>query len=188
MPLFLTLQSVQTLLDPKVIDGIKMELFGETTIRRKIILEGGLVSVDDGYGSGAAVGANNVPFTVFETKSHYDYAHNSCTYFSPDFAISNKCSACKCQDCKAKHDRVINAINTLTASIKEIASKQGVIPSKRISYPYTPLEIKATKRRRKDTFKASPSIEKAKLQCLCLCLEPLFSVQAPQKSIMSRRR
>ncbi|PHU22852.1 hypothetical protein BC332_07959 [Capsicum chinense] len=67
------------------------------------------------------------------------------------------------KDCKAKHDGVINAINALTTSIKKMASKRGVIPSKRISYPYTLLEIKATKSRRKDTSKASLSIEKSKL-------------------------
>ncbi|PHU04422.1 hypothetical protein BC332_25244 [Capsicum chinense] len=42
-------------------------------------------------------------------------------------------------------------------------SKRGVIPSKRILYPYTPLEIKAAKRKRKDTFKASSSIDKSKI-------------------------
>ena len=55
---------------------------------------------------------------------------------------------------------MINAINALTASVKEMTSKRGVIPSKRISYPDTPLEIKAAKRRRKDTSKASSIIKK----------------------------
>ncbi|PHT40620.1 hypothetical protein CQW23_19474 [Capsicum baccatum] len=66
MSFFLTLRSVQILSDPKVIDRIKMELFGETTIIRKIILEGGLIVVDGlsgdravGGGSCAAVGAND---------------------------------------------------------------------------------------------------------------------------------
>ncbi|PHT37717.1 hypothetical protein CQW23_21290 [Capsicum baccatum] len=173
---------------PKVVDGIKIKLFGATTIRRKIILDGGLVAVDDGSGSGAVVGANDAPLTIFETKSHYDYDHNGCTDFSPNLAISSECFACKCQICKVKHDGVINSINALTASVKEMTSKRGVISSKRILYPYTPLEIKAGKRRRKDTSKASSSIKKAKLQCLCLCLAPLYSVQGPQESSMSRRR
>ncbi|PHT89193.1 hypothetical protein T459_04306 [Capsicum annuum] len=81
MPFFLTLRFMQTLLDPKVVDGIKIELFGAITIRRKIILEGGLVSVDNGSGSGAAVGANDAPLIVFETKNHYDYNHTGCTDF-----------------------------------------------------------------------------------------------------------
>ncbi|PHT97937.1 hypothetical protein BC332_33143 [Capsicum chinense] len=72
-----------------------MELFGATTITRKIILEGGHVAVDDdsriGSGSGATVGANDAPLTVFETTSHFDYDNNGCTGCS-------KCSACKCQD------------------------------------------------------------------------------------------
>ncbi|KAF3671069.1 putative glycerol-3-phosphate 2-O-acyltransferase 6-like [Capsicum annuum] len=148
MLFFLTLWSVQTLSDPKVVDGIKMELFGATTITRKIILDGG---------------ANDAPLTVFETTSHYDYDHYGCTDFSPDFAASSECSSCKCQDCKTKHDRVIDAINALTASIKEMTSKRGVIPSKRISYPDTPLEIKEDKTRRKDTSKASSIIKKIKI-------------------------
>ncbi|PHT42512.1 hypothetical protein CQW23_16537 [Capsicum baccatum] len=83
--------------------------------------------------------------------------------FSSDFAISSECSSCKCQDCKAKHDGVINA---LTTSVKEMTSKRSVIPSKRISYPDTPLKIKAAKRRRKDTSKALSIIKKARLQRL----------------------
>ncbi|KAF3652943.1 putative protein EIN4-like [Capsicum annuum] len=115
-----------------------------TTITRKIILEGGLIAVDDGSGSGSgvAVGANNAPLTVFETTTHYDYDHIGCIDFSQDFATSSECSACKCQDCKPKHYEVINDINALTASIKEMTSNRGVILSKRISYPHTPLEIK----------------------------------------------
>ncbi|KAF3650980.1 hypothetical protein FXO37_18227 [Capsicum annuum] len=157
--IFLTLRSVQTLSDPKVIDGIKMELFGATTITRKIILKGG---------------ANDAPLTVFETTSHYDYEHNSCIDFSPDFAASIECSSCKYQDCKSKHDGVINAINALTASVKEMTSKRGSIKENFISD--TPLKIKAAKRRRKDTSKASSIIKKAILQRLCLCLAPMFSV------------
>ncbi|KAF3638416.1 hypothetical protein FXO38_23235 [Capsicum annuum] len=144
MPFF-TLRSVQTLSESKVVNGIKIELFEATAITRKIILEGR---------------ANDAPLTVFETTSHYDYDHNSCTNFSLDFATSSECSSCKCQDCKAKHNGVINAINALTASVKKMTFKRGVIPSKRISYPNTPLEIKATKRRRKDTSKASSIIKK----------------------------
>ncbi|PHU03646.1 hypothetical protein BC332_28897 [Capsicum chinense] len=106
-------------------------------------------------------------------------------YFSPDFAASSKCSSCKCQDCKKKHNEVINAINALTASVKEITSKRDVIPSKKISYPDTPIEIKATKRGRKDTSKASSIIKKARFQFLCLYLASMFNVQGPQKSSMS---
>ncbi|PHT54838.1 hypothetical protein CQW23_03324 [Capsicum baccatum] len=127
MSFLLTLRSVQTLSDPKVVDGIKVELFRAKVITRKIILEGG---------------ANDAPLIIFETTCHYDYDHNGCTDFFPDFAVSSECSSCKCQDCKAKHDGVINAINALTASVKKMTSKRGVIPSKRISYPDISLEIK----------------------------------------------
>ncbi|PHT40480.1 hypothetical protein CQW23_19334 [Capsicum baccatum] len=114
MPFFLTLQSVQTLSDPKVIDRIKKKLFGAIVITRKIILEGGLV-VDDGSGSGSgsgvAVGANDASLTVFERTNHYDYNHTGYT----DFAPSSECSVCKCQDCKAKHDRVCTDWSTIEA-------------------------------------------------------------------------
>ncbi|PHU17913.1 hypothetical protein BC332_13608 [Capsicum chinense] len=105
-------------------------------------LEGGLVIVGDGSGSGSGsgvvIGTNDAPLTVFETTNYYDYDHTSYT----DFSTFSECSACKCQDYNAKHNGVINAFNALTASVKEMASKKGVIPSKRISYPCTPLKIK----------------------------------------------
>ncbi|PHU05059.1 hypothetical protein BC332_25881 [Capsicum chinense] len=44
-----------------------------------------------------------------------------------------------------------------------MTSKRGVIPSKKISYLDTPLEIKVAKRRRKDTSKASSIIKKSKI-------------------------
>ncbi|KAF3634623.1 hypothetical protein FXO37_26391 [Capsicum annuum] len=141
-----------------------MELFGATTITRKIILEGGLVVVDglscDGAvqgGSGAAFGANDAHLTVFKAN-HYEYDHTS--YI--DFASPSECSACKCQDCREKHDIVINVINAFTASIKELTSKMGLIPSKRILFPSAPLEIR-DKRRRKVIFKALSSIQKSKI-------------------------
>ncbi|KAF3674371.1 putative protein EIN4-like [Capsicum annuum] len=139
----------------EVIDRIRKKLSEATTITRKIILEGAVVVVDDGSGSGTYL-------TVFERINHYDYDHTGYT----DFATYSECSACKCQDCKTKYDGVINAINALTASVKKMTSKRGVIPSKRISYPYTPLEIKVAKRRRKGIFKASSSIKKSKVVTL----------------------
>ncbi|PHT75728.1 hypothetical protein T459_19250 [Capsicum annuum] len=106
---------------------------------------GGLVVVDGlsgdgavGGGSGAAIGANDAPLTVFKAN-HYEYDHTGYT----NFASPSECSACKCQDCRAKHDIVINAINALTASVKELTSKRSLIPSKRILFPSTPLEIRA---------------------------------------------
>ncbi|KAF3636623.1 hypothetical protein FXO37_25363 [Capsicum annuum] len=103
-----------------------MESFGATTIIGKIILEGGHVVIVDGSGSGvvvggssAVVGANDAPLTVFKTN-HYEYDHIGYTYFAP----SSECSACKCQDCKVKHDVLINTINALTSYVKELTSKR----------------------------------------------------------------
>ncbi|PHU02893.1 hypothetical protein BC332_28144 [Capsicum chinense] len=187
MSFFLTLRFVQILSDTKVIDRIKMELFGATTIAKKIVLEGGLIVVDGlssdgtvGTGSGVAVGSNNAPLTVFKTN-YYEYDYTG--YI--DFASPSECSACKCQDCRAKHDIVINAINALTASIKELTSKRGIIPSKKILFPSTPLEIKA-KRRRKVIFKALSSIQKSKIRtslpvcCTKQCTIPKREARAEQ--------
>ncbi|PHU30978.1 UMP-CMP kinase 3, partial [Capsicum chinense] len=103
-----------------------------------------------GGGSDAAVGANNVPLTEFKAN-YYEYDHTGYT----TFISSSECSACKCQDCRAKHDVVINAIKALTASVKELTSKRGLIPS-------APLEIKA-KRRRRVISRALSSIQKSKI-------------------------
>ncbi|PHU17861.1 hypothetical protein BC332_13556 [Capsicum chinense] len=146
-----------------VINRIKKKLFGATTITRKIILEGGLVVVDgvscDGVigggsgsgsscGSGAAIGANDTPLIIFERTNHYYYDYYYIGY--TNFSLPSEYFACKYQECKTKRDGVINVINELIASVKELISKRGVILSKSILYPYTPLDIKVAKRRRKE--------------------------------------
>ncbi|PHU03456.1 hypothetical protein BC332_28707 [Capsicum chinense] len=67
-------------------------------------------------------------------------------------------------------------------------SKRGVIPSKRISYPYTPLEIKAAKRRRKDTSKAPISIKKSKIATPLSLYYIDVQSTGLQESSISRRR
>ncbi|KAF3670333.1 hypothetical protein FXO38_07148 [Capsicum annuum] len=141
-----------------------MELSEATTITRKIILVGRLVVIDGlsgdgdvGGGSGAAIGPNDAPLISFKTN-HYEYDHTDYT----GFASPSECSRCKYQDCNVKHDVVINAINILTTSVKELASKKGVIPSKKILYPSTLLEIKA-KRRRKVISKILSRIQKSNI-------------------------
>ncbi|PHU17252.1 hypothetical protein BC332_12947 [Capsicum chinense] len=180
MPFFLTLQYVQTFSDPQVINRIKMELFGAITITRKTVLKSGLIFVDglssDGAvsgGSGVAAGANDAPLVVFKTN-HYEYDHTGYTYF----ASPCECSACKCQDCRVKYNVVINAINALTAFVKELTSKRGVISSKRVLFPSTLLEIEA-KKRRKVISKVLSSTQKSKLAT------PLF-VCCTEQCIMSK--
>ncbi|KAF3667127.1 hypothetical protein FXO37_10158 [Capsicum annuum] len=164
-----------------VINRIKIELFRATAIIRKIILEGGLIVVDSlsgdgvvGGGSGVAVGDNDAPLTVFKAN-HYEYDHTGYT----DFASPREYSACKCQDCRAKHDIVINAINALTASVKELTSMRGLIPSKRILFSSASLDIRV-KRRRRVFSKALSSIQKSKIAT------PL-SVCCTEKRTMSKR-
>ncbi|PHU29290.1 hypothetical protein BC332_01383 [Capsicum chinense] len=149
MLFFLTLRSVQTLSGPKDINKIKMELFGATVITRKIILEDGLI--------GAAVGANDTSLTIFKAK-HYKYDHTG----NKNFACPYECSASKCQDCRVKHDVVINAINALTTSVKELTSKRDRILSKRILFTSALLEIRS-KRRRRVISRALSGIQKSKI-------------------------
>ncbi|PHU28372.1 hypothetical protein BC332_00465 [Capsicum chinense] len=95
---------------------------------------------------------------MYFKANHYEYDHTG----YKNFASPSECSACKCQDCRAKHDVVINVINTLTASVKELASKRGLIPSKRILFPSSPLDIRA-KRRRRVISRALSGIQKSKI-------------------------
>ncbi|PHU26660.1 hypothetical protein BC332_04992 [Capsicum chinense] len=134
---------------------------------------GGLVVVDGavGGGSGAAVGANDAPLTIFKAN-HYEYDHIGYT----DFASPSEYSACKCQDCRAKHDVVINDINALTASLKELTSKRGLILLKRILFPSAPLEIRA-KRRKRVISRELSGIQKSEIA------NPLFACYTEQRTM-----
>ncbi|KAF3645805.1 Glucuronokinase G [Capsicum annuum] len=129
-------------------------------------------------GDGVVCGISGVdkfidaPLAVFETRNNHHYDHTGFPNFGGrytplnwhtmifshgngsqslrDFPPPSLSYAYKCQECKEKHDRVINPINALTVAVKELTSKTGVISSKRISDPFTPLDIK---RRKKGIFK-----------------------------------
>ncbi|PHU01158.1 hypothetical protein BC332_30945 [Capsicum chinense] len=124
-----------TSLAPKTVNlyGFPWAFMGELVV----------VDGDVGGGSGATVGPNDAPLIVFKAN-HYEYDHTG--YI--DFASPSECSSRKCQDCRAKHDVVIDAINALTDYVKELTSKRVLIPSKRILFPSAPLEIRAKRRRR----------------------------------------
>ncbi|KAF3624372.1 hypothetical protein FXO37_31381 [Capsicum annuum] len=81
-----------------------------------------------------------------------------------------------------KHSQLGDQGDIYVDSVKEITSKRGVIPSNRSSYPYTPLEIKVAKRRRKDISKASPSIEK-KLIILAFQVDVITKATAEEHNI-----
>ncbi|PHT97932.1 hypothetical protein BC332_33138 [Capsicum chinense] len=150
---------------------------------KKINLEGGLVVVDGavGGGSGVAVGANDAPLTAFKVN-HYEYDHTGYT----DFALPNECSACKCQDCRAKHDVVINAINTLTASVKELTYKRSLIPSKRILFSFAPLEIRA-KRRKRVIFRALLGIQKSEIATpLSMCCTEQHTMSKGEQHVLKK--
>ncbi|PHU21683.1 hypothetical protein BC332_06790 [Capsicum chinense] len=99
------------------------------------------------------------PRTPKKDKGKSSDRNDLVSIVGPSFKNKNLIEALKGQ----KHDGVINAINALIAFVKKMTSTRSVIPSKKISYPYTPLEIKVAKKRRKDISKASSSIEKSKI-------------------------
>ncbi|KAF3653494.1 hypothetical protein FXO38_15617 [Capsicum annuum] len=73
----------------------------------------------------------------------------------------------------AKTDKNANFLDLFNPPKEsEMTFKRSVIPSKRISYPDTPLEIKAVKRRRKDTSKASSIIKKQDFNASVFFLHP----------------
>ncbi|PHU11764.1 hypothetical protein BC332_18694 [Capsicum chinense] len=117
-----------------------MELFGTTTIIRKIILEGGLVVVDDGNrsGSGAIVGDNDPSLTIFETISHYDYDHTGCTDFSPDFATSSECSVCKLEATAEEHNIIVDNLSTTSKKEEKV---EPVSSGEQKNYPFEGFNI-----------------------------------------------
>ncbi|KAH0659568.1 hypothetical protein KY289_028316 [Solanum tuberosum] len=171
MPFFLTLGIIDTKSDPTV-DLIKKELAGATTIRREAPIVSGDaddvaldVDVDVNIGvdigdAGAKSGGEHVDdvggiyggFTPFSGHT---------TSFAPS---SSLCSACKCEECKNKEAQLIStgedvkkSLDALTSAVKELISKRGVIPSRKISEPFTPLKIK---RRRKSISKILSNMKK----------------------------
>ncbi|KAF3671395.1 putative protein EIN4-like [Capsicum annuum] len=115
-----------------------MKLFGATITTRKIILEGGLVAIDNGSrsGNGAFVGANDAPLTIFETISHYDYDHTRCTNFSSDFSTSSECSALEA----TAEEHNITVDNPSTAS-KEEETMEPVSSGERKNYLFEGFNI-----------------------------------------------
>ncbi|KAF3636355.1 hypothetical protein FXO38_24234 [Capsicum annuum] len=99
------------------------------------------------------------PCTPKKDKGKSSDHNDLVSIVGPSFKNKNLIEALKGQ----KYDGVINAINALTVFIKKMTSTRSVIPSKKISYPYTPLEIKVAKKRRKDISKESSRIKKSKI-------------------------
>ncbi|KAH0688968.1 hypothetical protein KY289_016326 [Solanum tuberosum] len=140
MSFFLTLRIIDTKSDSTV-DLIKKELDGATTIKREATIVSGdandvAIDVDVNVGVGIGdVGAKSGGEHVDDIGGIY----RGFTPFSghtTSFAPSSSCSACKC---------------------KELISKRGVIPLRKISDPFTPLKIK---RRRKSISKILSNMKK----------------------------
>ncbi|KAH0761255.1 hypothetical protein KY290_017328 [Solanum tuberosum] len=140
MSFFLTLGIIDTKSYPTV-NLIKKELAGATTIKRKAPI----VSSD----------ADDVAIDVgFDVDVNIDDAG----------AKSGGEHVDDVGECKNKEARLIStgedvkkSLDALTSVVKELISKRGVIPSRKISEPFTPLKIK---RRRKSISKILSNMKK----------------------------
>ncbi|KAM3270398.1 hypothetical protein P3S67_029505 [Capsicum chacoense] len=123
-------------------------------------------NVGDGDGDGvgnASVGHNNEHFgyaheNLFEKRVNNDDVHTSGGYgrysgftlFSGHttsfVSFSSSCSACKCQKCKGRHENFIKSIDALIVVVKELISNRGVIISRKLTEPFTVLDVKRRKK------------------------------------------
>ncbi|KAG5596512.1 hypothetical protein H5410_037744 [Solanum commersonii] len=165
MSFFLTLGIIDTKSDPTM-NLIKKELVGSTTIKKEApIISGDAdnVAIDVGVDIGD-VGAKSGGKHVDDVGGIYGRFtpfSGHTTSFAPSFS---SCSACKCEECKNKEAQLIStgedvkkSLDALTSAVKELISKRGVIPSRKISKPFTPLKIK---KRRKSIFKILSTMKK----------------------------
>ncbi|PHU17517.1 putative LRR receptor-like serine/threonine-protein kinase [Capsicum chinense] len=117
---------------------------------------------DDGVGN-ASVGHNNEHVddaheNLFEKRVNNDDVHTSggCgryggfTLFSVHTTFfvssSSSCSACKCQECKGRHENFIKNVDALIVVVKELISNRGVISSRKLIEPFTALDVKRRKK------------------------------------------
>ncbi|KAH0689196.1 hypothetical protein KY289_016554 [Solanum tuberosum] len=140
MSFFLTLGIIDTKSYPTV-NLIKKELAGATTIKRKapiVSSDADDVAIDVGFD----VDVNIDDVGAKSGGEHVDDVG----------------------ECKNKEARLIStdedvkkSLDALTSAVKELISKRGVIPSRKISEPFTPLKIK---RRRKSISKILSNMKK----------------------------
>ncbi|KAG5627958.1 hypothetical protein H5410_013176 [Solanum commersonii] len=168
MSFFLILGIIDIKSDSTV-DLINKELAGATTIRREAPIVSGDaddvaldVDVDVNIGvdigdAGAKSGGEHVDDVGGIYGGFIPFSEHT-TSFAP-FS-----SSCKCEECKNKEAQLIStgedvkkSLDALTSAVKELISKRGVIPSRKISEPFTPLKIK---RRRKSISKILSNMKK----------------------------
>ncbi|KAG5601714.1 hypothetical protein H5410_033084 [Solanum commersonii] len=171
MPFFLTLGIIDIKSEPTV-DLIKKELAGAITIRREAPIVSGdaddvALDVDVDVNIGVDIcdaGAKSGGEHVDDVGGIYDgftpFSEHT-TSFAPS---SSSCSACKCEECKNKEAQLIStgedvkkSLDALTSAVKKLISKRGVVLSRKISEPFTPLKIK---RRRKSISKILSNMKK----------------------------
>ncbi|WMV53225.1 hypothetical protein MTR67_046610 [Solanum verrucosum] len=171
MSFFLTLEIIDTKSDP-IVDLIKKELVGATTIKREAPIVSGDaddvaldVDVDVNIGvdigdAGAKSGGEHVDDVSGIYGGFAPFSGHTTSFASS----SSSCSACKYEECKNKEAQLIStgedvkkSLDALTSAVKELISKRGVIPSRKISESFTPLKIK---RRRKSISKILSNMKK----------------------------
>uniref|UniRef100_M1D6X9 Uncharacterized protein n=1 Tax=Solanum tuberosum TaxID=4113 RepID=M1D6X9_SOLTU len=172
----LTLGFVRTLPDPKVIDRIKRELDGATSIKREALgggeeAVGAVGDLVGDVGGGGDELDDVAHHSVFEKGIDHDDGRNigdfgvseygGFTPFRPrattppyksrlqtsvGVASSSLCFTCQCKGCNERHAELVNRIHALTEAVNNLAPKRGINPSKRISNSCIPIEIRKRKR------------------------------------------
>ncbi|KAF3634319.1 hypothetical protein FXO37_26560 [Capsicum annuum] len=128
MPSFLTLGIVERKPDPKK-DLIKRELAEETTIKREATRE------DLGTGAGGdGIGGGVGDVGVRHSDKNGDDAHENLFQKRVDHDDSYT-------ECKNRYENLIKSINALAVTIKELTSKRGVTPSRKLIESFSSLEV-----------------------------------------------
>ncbi|KAH0714665.1 hypothetical protein KY284_007570 [Solanum tuberosum] len=146
MSSLITLGLVETLFDP-VVDNVKRELLGATTIKRARLDDQQLVvfNKDDMINATVRAGVNIGAGVGFGVQS---VGATSCS----------RCSGFLCAKCKKHDEDSIMYLKTLSQVVNEFKNKRRVkvIPSKNVRDPCTP----QAKRRKKSFIKAIQNLKK----------------------------
>ncbi|KAM3324573.1 hypothetical protein P3S67_005725 [Capsicum chacoense] len=131
MNFYITLGYIDTIADPMV-DLIKKELAGATTIRRVVrqgqpnveaLHDQPFTKADPGASSGGVVGVGE-RINMFENTPFRPYT-------GPSHPSSPSYSRCECKECKDRQDKLFEKVEAISKAIEEFKSKRCVIPSKK---------------------------------------------------------
>ncbi|XP_060181448.1 uncharacterized protein LOC132611056 [Lycium barbarum] len=195
MPCLVSLGHRESVHD-ELIDKIKEELVGATTIIRAGVVDGGGDGVGDAVDMNIVVDVARQAVEGLADKRRDDDGGGGVGGYTPQSGGGGQTTdipyrlgryssfgagsskvyscACECSTCRLKMEGLINKVEELlqaqkdmNSAIKSMMSKRGVQPSKKLSSPYTPIGIR----------KRAKTISKALADCRAR------KTSTPQKSI-----